>query len=79
MKLHSLLILCTLNALSACQTHIPNLAIDPSFSYQAKIKSGIVIGGLIPARCLTKKWVQSGIPLASSLRGTTCSMRSLLC
>ena len=46
MKPRTLLILITATAVYACQTYVSNLAIDPSFTYQAMTGAGMVIGGV---------------------------------
>ena len=46
MKPRTLLILITATAVYACQTYVSNLAIDPSFTYQAMTGSGMVVGGV---------------------------------
>jgi hypothetical protein len=40
------LILITTAAVYACQTYVSNLAVDPSFTYQAMIEAGMVVGGV---------------------------------
>ena len=46
MKPRTLLILITATAVYACQTYVSNLAIDPSFTYQAMTGAGMVVGGV---------------------------------
>ncbi|MDA9983343.1 hypothetical protein N9H39_11615 [Gammaproteobacteria bacterium] len=46
MKPRTLLILITATALYACQTYVSNLAIEPSFTYQAMTGGGMVVGGV---------------------------------
>ena len=46
MKPHSLLILIASTVVYACQTYVPNLAVDPSFTYQTMTEAGMVIGGV---------------------------------
>lgn len=46
MKPHRLLTLIAVAALYSCQTYIPNLAVDPSFTYRAMTDTGMVIGGV---------------------------------
>ena len=46
LKPHSLLILVASAAVYACQTYVPNLAVDPSFTHQAMTEAAMVIGGV---------------------------------
>ena len=46
MNPYRLLTLIAVTTLCSCQTYIPNLVVDPSFTYQAMTQAGIVIGGV---------------------------------